>query len=75
MDALENIELSERIMRFTAGFLLVLGSLQFNVGPDWLAVVLLLAAYACISAMTGYDLVKGIMHNYRQDHSFRQDAF
>ena len=66
METLENIGLSERIVRFTAGLALVLGSLQFDVDPMWLVSAQLAAAYACISAMTGYDLVKGVVHNYRQ---------
>lgn len=66
METLENIGISERIVRFTAGLVLVLGSLQFDVGPMWLVTAQLVAAYACISAMTGYDLVKGVVHNYKR---------
>lgn len=65
MNDIENISLAERIARFTGGIILVLGSLQYDVGPTWLAPLQLLAAYACISAMTGYDVVKGLMQDYR----------
>lgn len=69
METSENITVTERIVRFTAGLLMVLGSLYYDINPDWLLAVLVAATYACISAMTGYDLVKGLFRIYRTSHS------